>query len=121
MRAVLKADPVERRHRHQRHVVGQLASAQLPQFLEQERRGDDGRAGVEGEAVLPVDVGAAAGRIELFQHGDAIALGAEPDRRRQSAEAAADHHRMRLAMRRGFAGVDRDGRWIEHAGTVTNS
>ena len=98
VRAVLKADPVERRHRHQRHVVGQFASAQLPQFLEQERRGDDGRTGIEGEAVLPVDVSAAAGRIEFFQHGDAIAFRAEPNRRRQSAEAAADHHRMRMVI-----------------------
>ena len=72
-------------------------AAEPPQLLEQERRGDDGRAGVEGEAVLAVDVGAAAGRVELFQHGDAIAAGAEPDRRRQAAEAAADDDRRRLA------------------------
>ena len=53
--------------------------------------------GVEGEAVLAIDVGAAAGRVELLQHGDPVAPRAEPDRGGQAAEAAADDHRMRLA------------------------
>ena len=96
--AVVEADAVERRHRPQIDVVRKSAAAQRPQFLEQERRGDDGRSGVEGEAVLPVHAGAAARRVELLQHGDAITARAEPDRGGKSAKAGADHDRMRAAV-----------------------
>ncbi len=100
--AVVETDPVEGRDGAQVHVVGELAAAELPEILEEERRGDDGRARVEGEAVLPVDIGAAAGRIELFQDGDAIAARAKPDGCRETAEAAADHDGMGPAI-----GLDR--------------
>src|SRR6476469_243468 len=61
MRTVLKADAIKRQHRHQRHVVGHFSSTQLPQLLEQKRRGDDRWPCIESEAILPVDVGAATG------------------------------------------------------------
>ena len=92
--AAIEADPIERRHRAQVDIVGQRPAAQRPQLLEQERRGDDGRSGVEREAVLAKHVGPPAGGIELLQHGDAIAARTQTNRRRQPAEAAADHDGM---------------------------
>ena len=93
--AVIKTDLVERVDAAQVDVVRQVLAAQRPEFLEQVRRGDDGGPGIEGETVLPVDVGAAAWRIELFQQGDAVAARAEPDGRGKAAEAGANHHGMR--------------------------
>ncbi len=93
--AVVEADPVERVHRHQRHVVGEAPAGQPPQLLQQEGRGDDGGAGIEREAVLPVHPGAPAGLVEPLQHRDPVAPGAQPHRRREAAEAGADHHRVR--------------------------
>ena len=82
----------------------QAPAGQRPQLLEQEGRGDDGRARVESEAVLPVHVGAAARRIELLEHRDLVAPRAESHRGGQAAEATADHdgvaggtHRLALA------------------------
>ena len=114
VRAVVEADAIERAHRHQRHVVGEAPAAQRPQLFQHEGRGDDGRAGVEGEAVLLPDTGAAAGLLELFQHRDAVALAAEPHRRGQAAEAAADDDgtwcaRRRASVRRCLT-VDRPAR-----------
>ena len=51
------------------------------------RRGDDGGAGVEGEAVLPVRARPAARLVEPLQHGDPPPARAEPHRRRETAEA----------------------------------
>ena len=98
MRSVVEADAIERRQRPQIDVVGHAPAAERPEFLEQERRGDDGRTGIEGEAVLAIDIGAPARRIELFQHRDAIAARPEADRRGKSAKARADHDRMRATV-----------------------
>ncbi len=75
MAAVEEAQAIERVHRHQLHVVGQVAAAGLPELLEDEGRGDDGGAGVEAEAILMDLAGAAADPFQPFQHGDAPALG----------------------------------------------
>ena len=99
--AVVEADLIEGRQRPQFDVVRHPPPAERPQFLEQKRRGDDRRAGVEGEAVLPNDVGAPAGGVELLEHRDAVAARAEPHRRRQPAESAADHHRVRTRCENG--------------------
>ena len=98
--AVGETDAIERADRTQFDIVGQSPPAQFPQLLEQERRGDDGRAGVESEAVLPIDVGAASGRIELLQHRDAISACAKPHRCRQPAETAADDDGVRTGLDR---------------------
>ena len=45
-------------------------------------------------------VGAAAGRIELLEHRDAVAPGAESDRGGKTAKAAPDHDRMPATTRR---------------------
>ena len=91
-RAVGEADAVEGVHRPQVDVVAHLATAQRPQLLEQERRRDDGRAGVEREAVLSMDGGAAARGVELLEHRHPIAASAETNGRGQPAEAATDHN-----------------------------
>jgi hypothetical protein len=95
--AVVEPDPVERRDRPQLDVVGESAATQLPELLEEERGGDDGRPGVEGEAVLPVDVGPPAGGVELLQDRHPVAAGAQPHSRREPAEAASDDDGVRPA------------------------
>ena len=99
--AVVEADAVEGRDRPQVDVVGKGLAAQRPQFFQQEGRGDDGRSAVEGEAVLPVYIGATAGRIEFLEHGDAVAAGAEADRRGEAAETGADDEGVRSVGVRG--------------------
>jgi hypothetical protein len=71
--AIVEADAIVGRHRPQFDIIGQPPAAELPKLLQQEGCRDDGRAGVEGEAILPVHIGPAARRIQLFQHGDPIA------------------------------------------------
>lgn len=95
--AAVEPDAVIRRHRPQIDVVGHAPAAQGPQLLEQERRGDDGRAGIEGESVLPVHVGTPPRRVEFLEDGHPIAPCAQPDGCCQTAKAAADHDRMGLA------------------------
>jgi hypothetical protein len=94
-RAVVESQAIERRHRPQLDVVGETPPGQRPQLLEQEGRGDHGRPGVEGETVLPVHIGTPTGRVQTLQHGDAVAACAQPHRRGEPAEAAADHDGMR--------------------------
>ena len=84
---------VERIDRPQVDVVFHAPAAERPQFLEQERCGNDGRPGVEGEAILPMDIGSAPGRVELFENGDPVAAGAQPDSRSEAAETASDDDR----------------------------
>ena len=97
--AALKPDLVERRHRPKLDVVGHPAPAERPELLEQERRGHDGRAQVEGEAVLAKDARPPARPAEFLDDGHPIAARAEPDRRREPAEPAADHDRSGTGAR----------------------
>lgn len=60
----------------------------------------------------------AAGRIEFFEDRDPITPDAEPNRSRQTAKTAADHHRMRLVIATASHCRQAEGR-IKHAGTVT--
>ena len=89
--AVLPHQPVERRDGHQLDIVRQLAPAERPQFLETRRVGDDRRPGVEGEALVLEDIGAAAGLVALLDQRRLHARRLQPDGERQSAEPAADH------------------------------
>ena len=90
VRPVVEADAIEGLHRPERNVVGKPLAAEVPKLLEEKRRRDDGRAGVEDEAVLTKDTGATAQRIELLQHRHAVAARTEADGGREPAEAAAD-------------------------------
>ena len=92
--AVRETNAVERRNRTQLDVIGEPAAAKLPELFKQERRGDDGRTGVEGESVLAVDIGSAARRIELLEHRDPIAAGAQAHGRGKTTKTTANYHRM---------------------------
>ena len=90
----MESQRVERVKRAQVNVVGQLSTAKGPEFLENERRGDNCRPGVEDKPVVLEHVGAAARLIELFQKRDAIAARAQTRRGSQAAEPGADNHGM---------------------------
>ena len=93
--AILKANLVEQRNRPKLDVVRHPPAAERPQLLEQERRGDNRRPGVKGEAVLAMHESPPSRGVELFHDRHAIAARAEPHSGRQAAEPAADDHRPR--------------------------
>ena len=99
--AVVKTNAIEGIHRPQVDVIRHLPTAQAPKLLEQEGRRDDGGTRVEGEAVLPVHVGATAGRVEFFKNCDSITARAHANRGGEPAESAADHDRVRTLGRGG--------------------
>ena len=94
-RAVVEHDAIERRNPAQLDVVGHPPAAQGPELFEEKRRRDDGRPGIEREAVLAEDIGAAPRRIEPLQHGHPVAARAQPDGGGQPTKSAADDDRMR--------------------------
>ena len=119
MRAVIEADSIEGRHRPQVDVLRDVATAQLPELFEEEWGGDDGRPGIEGEAVTAMHVGPPAGRVELLEDGDVVAACPEADRRSETAETGADHQSPRLMSRLG-------SRWLgtiqcQHGLTIMRS
>ena len=87
-------------------VVARFFSRQPEQLVDQEWRGEDRRAGVKGEAVLFVDVGATARLVARLVERDLVAARLEPDRGCDSAEAASDDDRMRAVRRRPGRLVD---------------
>ncbi len=89
--AVFPAQAVEGRDRQHLDVVAHPLAAQGEQFFDRRRIGDDGRAGVEHEALVLVDVGAAARLVALFEQGRLHAGGLQADGQRQAAESGADH------------------------------
>ena len=119
--AVLETNAVERRHRPELDVIRQPPPAQPPELLEQKGSGDDGRTGVEREAVLTMDVGPASRRVELLENGNPIAPGSEPNRGSQAAKPAADDHGMRLTcVPAGFSQPpSKVGRQSSHTRCVT--
>ena len=103
--AVVEDDSVKRPHRLEREVVGASSPAHLPKLVEQKRRGDDRRTGVEGVAVLPEDIGAAARSVELLKDGDTVAARAEPHGRGEPAEPRADDDGVGPSVGRSVAHV----------------
>ena len=77
VRAIVKANAVERRHQAQVDMVFHLAATQGKKLSNEVRQGDDGRAGVEGKAILLMHISTATGGIELFQHLNAITFDAQ--------------------------------------------
>lgn len=71
-------------------VVLDVATCSGEEFVEHEGGGDDGRTGVEGEAVLLVDVGATAELIAGFEEFDLVAASLEPDGGGEATEATSD-------------------------------
>ena len=72
------------------NVVAQLLACQRVQFLEAVRCGDDGRAGIEGEAVVLIDVAAAAGLVACLEEDGGNAGRLQTDGQGEAAEAGAD-------------------------------
>lgn len=91
----MELDPVERVDRHQLDVVLEPLAEEGEQLLEQMRRRDDRRAGVEGEPVLPEDPRPSARLIECLAERDAIAPRAKPQRGGDAAEPRTDHDGVR--------------------------
>ena len=97
---VVEAQPEKRLHGTQVHVVAEASAAEIPQLLEEKRRGHDRRPGVEGVTVLPEYVGAPAGGIEFLDDGHPEAAGSEADGGGEATEARTDHYRLRRAVDR---------------------
>ncbi len=88
--AVLEVDPVEGIHRDHREVVLGPPPHRREELVEEVGGGDDGRTGVEGEAVAAEDGGATSGLLVGLDEGHPVAGGAEADRAGHAAEAGAD-------------------------------
>ena len=95
LRTIVEMDSIEGRDRMEQNIIRQPPAGKRPEFLQQKRRGDDRRPGIEGETVLSENRGTAAGLRQMFEHGDPVAARAQADRSRKPAKAAADDHRMR--------------------------
>ena len=89
--AVFPAQPVHRVYRHQLYVVGHFPAGHAEQGFKRRRVGEHGRAAVEDEALIFIDISASAGFVALFQYGRIEPGGLQPDRQAQPAEPGADH------------------------------
>ena len=92
--SVVEADPIEWRYRRQYYVVYHFAAAKAPELFQQERRGKDGRAGIEGETVLAEYRCAAPDGIQFLQHGNPVAACPQPDCGGKTAEPRSYHRGM---------------------------
>ncbi len=86
----LPAQTIKRIHGQQLDVITDLPTGQREQRLEAVRRSDDGGPGVESEALVPVDVGAAARKIPLLDQQRRNARRLQANGQGQPPEAAAD-------------------------------
>ena len=89
--AIGPVEPVERHHRHQLDIFADVMAGQRPQFFQARRIGDDGRAGVEGKAVLFPEIGAAARLVAAFDDGGGNSGRLQTDGKRQPAESRPDN------------------------------
>ena len=89
-------------------ILAALAK-QLEQLVEQKGRGDHGRARVMPETTTLEHLGAAANGLQPVDKRHGIALRAHAKRRRDPAEAGADHKNVALA---GGPGIGVRGRNI---------
>ena len=109
-RAVGPIEAVEGRHRHQIDVVGDVAARERPQFLEAVRIGDDGRPGIEGEAVALPIISPPARPIAALDDRGGDARRLQPDRQREPAESGTDDDRA-AAGRSGEGRCRIDHEW----------
>ena len=89
--AVREEDAVERVDGHQGQVILALPARQLEEVIDQPRRGDDGWAAIEREAVLPVDVGAATRLVPLLEQRHLVPARGQPHSGGQAAKPRANH------------------------------
>ncbi len=118
--AIVEFDAVERIDRDEVDIVHGSASGGGEDLLDQERRGDDGGTGVEGESVLAVDIGAAAGLGAGFEQAYPIALCLEADGGARGRRSRYRLRRFLLASkwssrsRSGAARWPKGGRTLPH-------
>ena len=67
-----------------------MLAGEREELVDEKRRGDDGRAGIVGEALVLEDVGAAAGLVAHLEDGRVVAARLQADGGGQPAEAGAD-------------------------------
>ena len=101
VRTVVEADTVERCDGYDIDVVFEPSAGKCPQLFEQEWCRDDGRPGVEREAVLPKDAGASTRLLQSVDHRHAKAACTKTHGRGQPAEARADDDGVRRCVRDG--------------------
>ena len=75
-----------------RPAIGQPLAAQRPKLLEQERRGDHRRPGVEGESLLLPVVAAPARLVACLDNRRRDPRRLQPDGERKPAKAGADNN-----------------------------
>src|SRR3546814_1584485 len=89
---------------HQFDVGVHVLPAQRPEIPKARRIGDDGRPGVEGEALAPPVIGTPAGPIARLDDGGRHARRLEPDREREAAERSEEHtSELQSLMRISYA------------------
>ena len=96
--AVVEADFIERIDGAQIDIVGHFTPAQGPQFFENIRRGDDGRPGVEREAVLAENVSPPAWTVETLNDRHAITARAKPHGSGEPAETSTNNDGVRAIV-----------------------
>ncbi len=79
-----------------------------PEFFEQEGRRDDGGAGIEGEAVLLEDAGAATRGAQALEHRDPVPLHRQTNGSGEPTESAANDNSawQALVRKRTCHGMD---------------
>src|SRR3546814_15287707 len=92
---------------HQFDVGVHVLPAQRPEIPKARRIGDDGRPGVEGEALAPPVIGTPAGPIARLDDGGRHARRLEPDREREAAEPRADDDSLHRQSKRRSAATAR--------------
>src|SRR5690606_27727229 len=101
-----KFDPVERIYRNDLYVVFGLPPGGGKNLIDQKWSGNHGRAGVEGEAVLLIDVRSATRLVASFKNGDFVPASLQTAGNSESAETATDDEDSfvlrRHANSRGF-------------------
>ncbi len=90
--AVFPAQAVEGRDRQHLDVVLHALAGRGEQLLDAGWIGDHRRAGIEHEALVLVDVGAAARLVAFFEQRGLHAAGLQADGQGQAAESGADDH-----------------------------
>ncbi len=88
---IVEKDAVERIDGNHLDVIGRVAAGALEQLIDHPRGGDDGRPAVKFEAVLLIDVGAAARLVALVDQRDIMPFAGEANGGGQPAKTTSDN------------------------------
>ena len=98
VRTIVKANSVERRHQAQINMVFHLVATQRKKLGDEVRQSNDGRAGVKGETILLVNIGATTRRIQFLEHLNAITFDTQTNGGCQATKSCANHNGCRCTM-----------------------